>query len=113
MLHDRGHGGGGRGDADQGEVHGLGLGLAPAGRRPTPITAAALGEPSGEPAWRAIPSYFLIPTGDKNIPPAAQRFMAQRAHGSIVTIRNASHAVLVSQPNGTARLIERAANDAS
>jgi pimeloyl-ACP methyl ester carboxylesterase len=78
-----------------------------------PITAAALGEPSGEPAWRAIPSYFLIPTGDKNIPPAAQRFMAQRAHGSIVTICNASHAVLVSQPNGTARLIERAANDAS
>jgi pimeloyl-ACP methyl ester carboxylesterase len=75
-----------------------------------PITAAALGEPSGEPAWRSIPSWFLIPTGDKNIPPAAQRFMARRAHGSIVTVPNASHAVLVSQPNSTARLIERAAN---
>jgi pimeloyl-ACP methyl ester carboxylesterase len=75
-----------------------------------PITAAALSEPSGEPAWRSIPSWFLIPTGDKNIPPAAQRFMAQRANGSTVTVRNASHAVLVSQPNITARLIERAAN---
>jgi pimeloyl-ACP methyl ester carboxylesterase len=75
-----------------------------------PITASALAEPSGEPAWRSIPSWFLIPTGDKNIPAAAQRFMAQRAHGSSVTVRNASHAVLVSQPNTTARLIERAAN---
>jgi pimeloyl-ACP methyl ester carboxylesterase len=78
-----------------------------------PITTAALGEPSSEPAWRSIPSYFLIPTADKNIPPAAQRFMAQRAHGSIVTVHNASHEVLVSQPNATTRLIERAANDAS
>jgi pimeloyl-ACP methyl ester carboxylesterase len=75
-----------------------------------PITAAALAEPSGEPAWRSIPSWFLIPTGDKNIPPAAQRFMAQRAHGSTVIVHNASHAVLVSQPNSTAQLIERAAN---
>jgi hypothetical protein len=33
--------------------------------------AVALGEPSGQPAWRRIPSYFLIPTADKNIPPAA------------------------------------------
>ena len=39
-----------------------------------PVAAAALNEPSGEPAWRTIPSYFLIPTGDKNIPPAAQEF---------------------------------------
>jgi pimeloyl-ACP methyl ester carboxylesterase len=74
-----------------------------------PIDASALNEPSGEPAWRTIPSYFLIPTADKNIPPAAQDFMAERAHGTIVTVRNASHAVLVSKPGITARLIERAA----
>ena len=74
-----------------------------------PVAAAALGEPSGQPAWRTIPSYFLIPTGDKNIPPAAQRFMAQRAHGTTMTVPNASHAVLVSKPRITARLIERAA----
>jgi pimeloyl-ACP methyl ester carboxylesterase len=76
-----------------------------------PITAAALSEPSGEPAWRSIPSYFLIPTADKNIPPAAQQFMAERAHGVAVTVKNASHAVLVSKPGVTAALIERAANE--
>ena len=79
-----------------------------------PIAAAALNEAfSGEPAWRTSPSYFLIPTGDKNIPPAAQQFMAERAHGTIVTVRNASHAVLVSQPGITTALIERAANETS
>jgi pimeloyl-ACP methyl ester carboxylesterase len=76
-----------------------------------PITAAALGEPSGEPAWRSIPSYFLIPTADKNIPPAAQSFMARRAHGFVATVKGASHAVMVSQPRITARFIERAANE--
>jgi len=54
-----------------------------------PIAAAALNESSVEPAWRTIPSYFVIPTGDKNIPPAVQQFMAERAHGTIVTVRNA------------------------
>jgi pimeloyl-ACP methyl ester carboxylesterase len=76
-----------------------------------PITSAALSDPSGEPAWRTIPSYFLIPTGDKNIPPAAQVFMAQRAHGVVVTVNGASHAVFVSKPGITAALIERAAKD--
>jgi pimeloyl-ACP methyl ester carboxylesterase len=76
-----------------------------------PIVAAALAEPSGPPAWRYVRSYFLIPTGDKNIPPAAQQFMADRAHGTTVTVRNASHAVLVSRPDITARLIERAASE--
>ena len=68
---------------------------------------------AGEPAWRSIPSYFLIPTADKNIPPAAQRFMAKRAHGVVEAVKDASHAVLVSEPGITARLIERAANEAS
>ena len=76
-----------------------------------PITAAALGEPSGEPAWRSIPSYFLIPTADRIIPPAAQRFMAERAGGVVVTVDDASHAVLVSKPDITVGLIERAANE--
>jgi len=76
-----------------------------------PITAAALGEPSGEPAWRSIPFYFLIPTADRIIPPAAQRFMAERAGGVVVTVDDASHAVLVSKPDITVGLIERAANE--
>jgi pimeloyl-ACP methyl ester carboxylesterase len=74
-----------------------------------PVTAAALNEPSGVPAWRTIPSWSLIPTSDKNIPPAAQRFMAKRARAHTVEIPGASHAVLVSHPNAVADLIVAAA----
>ncbi|GGL10813.1 alpha/beta hydrolase [Sphaerisporangium melleum] len=77
-----------------------------------PVTAAALNEGSGAPAWKKIPTYVLIPTGDKNIPPAAQRWMAKRAHArAVVTIKDASHAVLVSRPGAVADLIERAATN--
>ncbi|MDP4500617.1 alpha/beta fold hydrolase [Nonomuraea turcica] len=76
-----------------------------------PITAAALDEPSGAtPAWKAVTSWALFGTGDKNIPPAALRFMAERADArATVTIKGASHAVLVSHPDAVTRLIERAA----
>ena len=76
-----------------------------------PVNAVVFGEPSGEPAWRSIRSYFLIPTGDVNIPPAAQEFMAGRAHGTVVIAQGASHAVLLSQPGITTRLIEQAAKE--
>jgi pimeloyl-ACP methyl ester carboxylesterase len=79
-----------------------------------PIEAAALSEAeTGTPAWKSIPSYVLIPTADKNIPPAAQQWMAQRAHAEVVTVRGASHLVLASQPGKTAALIERAARENS
>ncbi|MEU4541208.1 alpha/beta hydrolase [Streptosporangium sp. NPDC023825] len=74
-----------------------------------PITAAALNAPSEAPAWKDIASWTLIPTGDKNIPPAAQRFMSKRAHAHTVEVKGASHAVLVSQPEAVANLIRRAA----
>ncbi|GGK68241.1 alpha/beta hydrolase [Planomonospora parontospora subsp. parontospora] len=75
-----------------------------------PVTAAALNEPSGVPAWKDIASWVLVPTGDKNIPPAALRFMAKRAEArATVEIEGASHAVLVSRPDAVADLIERAA----
>ncbi|MGN9777585.1 alpha/beta hydrolase [Micromonospora sp. H33] len=76
-----------------------------------PIAVAALNEPSGAPAWRLLPSYHLIPTADKNIPHIAQIFMAERAGGAVVTVQDASHAVLVSQPGATAQLIKRAATE--
>jgi pimeloyl-ACP methyl ester carboxylesterase len=75
-----------------------------------PITAAALNEASGEPAWHTIPSWSLIPTADKNIPLKAQEFMAQRAHAHTVEVKGASHAVLVSQPHAVSNLIIAAAN---
>jgi pimeloyl-ACP methyl ester carboxylesterase len=74
-----------------------------------PIRDAALAEPAGPGAWHGIPSWFLIPTADKNIPPRAQRFMAERAGArDIVELRGASHAVTVSRPNEVTALIVEA-----
>jgi pimeloyl-ACP methyl ester carboxylesterase len=59
-------------------------------------------------AWRKKPSWYLITTEDKMIPPPAQRFMSERA-GSQVTEVEGSHSVYVSKPEVVAALIERAA----
>ncbi|WP_020662183.1 alpha/beta fold hydrolase [Amycolatopsis benzoatilytica] len=81
--------------------------LMAAGQRP--VAAAALDAASPAPAWKELPVYSLIPTADKNIPPAAQRFMSERAEAEIVEVPGASHAVLVSQPEAVTELILRAA----
>jgi pimeloyl-ACP methyl ester carboxylesterase len=76
-----------------------------------PIADKALTEVSGAPAWRAIPSWFIYGSADKNIPPAALNFMALRAQGrKIVEIPHASHVPQVSHPAAVARLIEEAAS---
>jgi len=61
-----------------------------------------------EPAWKTKPSWYLVATDDKMIPPPAQRFMSQRA-GSTVVEAAGSHAIYVSQPNVVAAIIEQAA----
>lgn len=61
-----------------------------------------------EPAWRAKPSWYLVVTEDKMIPPPAQRTMAKRA-GSTVVETKGSHAIYVSKPGTVASLIEQAA----
>jgi pimeloyl-ACP methyl ester carboxylesterase len=60
-----------------------------------------------EPAWRLKPSWYLVTTEDRMIPPPAQRAMAERT-GATVTETPASHAVYVSQPDAVANLIEQA-----
>ena len=62
-----------------------------------------------DPAWKSKPSYYLVASEDRMIPPAAQRMMAGRA-GSTVTETAGSHAVYVSKPEAVAALIEQAAN---
>ncbi|MCX5355754.1 alpha/beta fold hydrolase [Streptomyces mirabilis] len=74
-----------------------------------PVAASALDEKATEAAWKTIPSWDLITTQDKNIPPASQRFMAQRAHAHTVEVK-ASHAVAVSRPAAVTRLIEQASH---
>jgi pimeloyl-ACP methyl ester carboxylesterase len=73
-----------------------------------PIAAAALEEKSTKAAWKTIPSWSLIATQDYNIPPAAQRFMSQRAGAHTVEVK-ASHAVSVSRPDAVTRIIQQAA----
>lgn len=75
-----------------------------------PVTKEALSEGSGEPLWRDLPSWFVFGEQDRNIPAAAQRFMAERAGAlRVVGIEGASHAVSVSNPEMTAELILEAA----
>ena len=62
-----------------------------------------------EPAWKSKPSWYLIVTDDKMIPPDAQRFMSKRAGSTVVEVKG-SHAIYVSQPEAVAALIEQAAN---
>jgi pimeloyl-ACP methyl ester carboxylesterase len=61
-----------------------------------------------EPAWKSKPSWYLVSTDDKMIPPPAQRQMAKRAGATVTEIRG-SHAVYVSQPQAVVKLIEQAA----
>jgi len=60
------------------------------------------------PAWKSKPSWYLVATEDRMIPPPAQRRMSERA-GAIVSEISGSHAVYVSQPHAVASLIEKAA----
>lgn len=64
------------------------------------------------PAWKSKPSWYLVATDDKMIPPPAQRQMSQRA-GSTVSEVPGSHAVYVSQPQAVAAIIEKAAKSLS
>ena len=66
----------------------------------------ALGGAVTEPAWRSKPSWYLVATDDRMIPPPAQRAMSERA-GATVVEAPGSHAIYVSQPQATAELIKR------
>jgi pimeloyl-ACP methyl ester carboxylesterase len=63
-------------------------------------------------AWKTKPSWYLIATDDRMIPPPAQHFMAERAGSTAVEVTG-SHAIYVSQPNAVASLIEKAAGAAN
>jgi pimeloyl-ACP methyl ester carboxylesterase len=75
-----------------------------------PYAAAAFAAaPSGPPAWKTLPCWYLLGTEDKAIPPALQRFMAERANATIVEVA-ASHVSFVSQPDAATQLILQAVN---
>jgi pimeloyl-ACP methyl ester carboxylesterase len=69
----------------------------------------ALSGTISQPAWKTKPSWYLVATDDRMIPPPAQRFMSKRAGATVVEV-SGSHAVYVSQPDAVAGLIAKAAN---
>jgi pimeloyl-ACP methyl ester carboxylesterase len=69
-----------------------------------PFSAAAFTEPSGPPAWKTIPSWYLLTTNDHAVPPATQLFMAQRAHAHIEKVA-ASHVPMISHPEETTKIV--------
>ena len=76
-----------------------------------PWSVNALGGSVTEPAWKAKPSWYLLTTEDRMIPPDAQRQMSKRAGATVVEVKG-SHAVYVSQPQAVAHIIEAAAKGA-
>jgi hypothetical protein len=74
-----------------------------------PWGVEALSGTISKPAWKTKPSWYLVATDDKMIPPPAQHFMSKRA-GSTVVEAKGSHAVYVSKPDAVAALIKKAAN---
>ncbi|MFD3425510.1 alpha/beta fold hydrolase [Nocardia fluminea] len=75
-----------------------------------PLNDRALNGKSGAPNWKSVPSWFVFPDADYNIPVAAHRFMAERANArATVEIKGASHALTVSQPAAVAKVIVEAA----
>jgi pimeloyl-ACP methyl ester carboxylesterase len=68
----------------------------------------ALNGAISEPAWKSKPSWYLVATDDRMIPPPAQRLMSKRAGSKVVEVAG-SHAIYISQPNAIAALIKEAA----
>jgi pimeloyl-ACP methyl ester carboxylesterase len=72
-----------------------------------PLAASAATEPSGPPAWKTIPSWAVIGTADRVIPPAELTFMAQRADAHITDV-NAGHLSLITKAQVVTRVILQA-----
>lgn len=75
-------------------------------QRPVTEIALSTGLPTETPAWQSIPSWFVFSDGDRNIPVALHRFMAERAGAEAIReVPGASHALSVSQPDAVAASI--------
>ena len=75
-----------------------------------PVAELAFSEPSGEPAWKNLPSWAVVPTGDKAAGSDVVRSMAERA-GATITEVEGSHVIMMSQPQAVTDVILRALKD--
>jgi pimeloyl-ACP methyl ester carboxylesterase len=83
-----------------------GAGLIAAGQRP--VAELAFSEPSGPPAWKSLPSWAVVATGDKAAGADVVRSMAERA-GATITEAEGSHVIMISQPDTVVEVITTAA----
>ncbi len=75
-----------------------------------PLTDTAGAEKAIVASWKVIPTWWVYGDADRNIPPAAMQWMADRAHArEVVVVPGASHVVMISHPHEVAKLIEAAA----
>jgi pimeloyl-ACP methyl ester carboxylesterase len=73
-----------------------------------PVAASAFQDVMGVPAWKSLPSWFLVAEGDQAIPPDAERQFAQRMGATTVEVAT-NHVAMVSHPDDVVQLIETAA----
>lgn len=73
-----------------------------------PAALAAFGTPGGEPAWKTIPSWYIVAKNDRTIPPVAERVMARRAGATTVEV-SSSHVPMISKPKEVLDVIRSAA----
>jgi pimeloyl-ACP methyl ester carboxylesterase len=73
-----------------------------------PLSAGTLGDVMSVPAWRSLPSWYLVAAGDEAIPPDAERQFATRMGATVVEAAS-NHVAMVSHPDAVAKLITDAA----
>ena len=73
-----------------------------------PVAAAAFQDVMGVPAWKSLPTWFMVATADEAIPPEAERQFAARMGATTIEVAS-SHVAMVSHPDEVAQLIETAA----
>jgi pimeloyl-ACP methyl ester carboxylesterase len=93
-------------DVFAGDVPATTAAVMAASQRPATLETGI--QPTHDPAWKTIPSWFLIARNDHTIPPDAERFMAKRAGSHVVEI-DSSHVAMISNPDAAADLIRAAA----
>jgi pimeloyl-ACP methyl ester carboxylesterase len=74
-----------------------------------PVAAASFGAKPGTPAWRTLPSWYLVAEDDRMINPDAERATAKRIGATTIVVRGSSHAAMVSHPDVVADAIQAAA----
>jgi pimeloyl-ACP methyl ester carboxylesterase len=73
-----------------------------------PLSLSAFADVSGVPAWKTIPSWYMVASHDRAIPPATERFMAKRMKATTVEV-DSSHVAMISHPAAVTKLVLRAA----